>query len=207
MRKMLILLAILSMGVATQSAARGMHGKRGHRGGDHKARIAAALEFTEDQVALIEALKVEHRAERKAARNEGRAAFEAILTAEQLEILSAHRESRESSDRRKCERPDLGLTDEQKTQLQELRGQRKEAAQVVRAGFRAGFEAILSPEQIATLEELKSSRPGRRRGNDRADDDAGADAAPAVQFKLADDGAPTVIDATSWGLIKEQMDR
>ena len=208
MRRTLILLAILSMAVATQSEARGTHGKRGHRGDDHKARIAAALELTEEQLAQIEALKAEHKAEREAAREAGRTAFEKILTAEQLDLLSAYRESRKAGDRRKRGRPDLELTDEQKRQLQELRGQRKEAAQALRAGFRAGFEAILTAEQIATLEKLKSRRKDRRRGGDKARDDAGPDAAPAIQFMdLADDGAPTVIGDTSWGLIKEQLDR
>ena len=77
-------------------------------------------------------------------------------------------------------------------------------AQAARGDFRAAFEAILTPEQLGILEELKAKRP-ERRGDKHGEEGATTDTPAALQLlDLAEDGAPTVIDETSWGTIKQQ---
>ena len=169
-------------------------------------RKAEALQLTDEQVAQVAALKEQHMEERQAGREERKAAFEAILTADQLAILNAHRESREEGAKSRGTRPDLGLSADQQAALTALREQHRGSGQVARDEFRAAFEAILTPEQLDILEELKASRAGHR-GDKSAGEEEGTatDTAAALQLpELADDGAPTVIGETSWGLIKER---
>ena len=84
------------------------------------ARKAEALQLTDEQVAQVVALKEQHKEEWQANREERKAAFENILTEEQLAILSAHRENREEGTRSKGTRPDLGLSEDQQAALTEL---------------------------------------------------------------------------------------
>ena len=86
MQRFLILLAVVAIGLAAQTDAQGMRGMRGGKRGGHKARISEALQLSDEQVAQIGALKEDHKAQRQAAREEGKAAFEAILTEEQLAL-------------------------------------------------------------------------------------------------------------------------
>ena len=127
--------------------------------------------------------------------------------------MTAYRESREAGDRRKGDRPDLGLTEAQQTELQALRSERKEAGQAAREQFREAFAALLTSEQLVILEEIKASRPHCSKGKDGTSDDGGSagdsssNAATSLQIELANDGAPTSVDETSWERIKEQRTR
>lgn len=206
MRRILILLAALAIGFAAQADAHGKRGKRGPR--QHKARIVEALELTDEQVAQVEALKEQKIEERQAAREERKAAFEAILSEAQLAALNEYRETREPGQHKRGERPDLGLTEEQLTELASLREQSKEAVTAMREEFKAAFEAILAPEQLAILEEIKANHRSHRDGKtgDEADDTgSAADVSTALQFDIGIDGAPTVIEESSWGALKELM--
>ena len=203
MQRFIILLAVCAIGWAAQADAHGKRGKRGMRG-DHQAKVAEALGLTDEQVTQLAALKEGKTGQREAAREERKAAFEAILTEDQLAILNAHRENREEGSHRKGERPDLGLSEEQLAEMAALREQHKEAALAAREEFRAAFEAILTAEQLAIFEELKGDCSGRGNKDEDTDGDSAADAAAALQLGSVDAEPSTAIDETSWGRIKEQ---
>ena len=199
-RRVAMLVAILALGLAVQAQAHGKKGRLKHHGGH---RIKAALDLNAEQLAQLEVLKAQHRAQRQAMRDEHKQAFEALLDDRQRTILEEHRA------RRAAEGRDLGLSEEQKEEAAVLREGNKAARRALREEFKAAFEAMLTPEQLATLEEIKANRPHRKDGTDKASGDAneGGDTATtaALKIDLGNDGAPTAVEDVSWGRIKEQM--
>jgi Spy/CpxP family protein refolding chaperone len=211
-RRVVMLVAVFALALAVQAEAGGRRGHmKGHMGGGGGAK--AALELSEDQLAQLDALKAQHMEEKQALRDEHKQAFEAILTADQLATLEAFRASRtEEGHHRRGARPDLGLSEEQQAELTALREQHHEVRQAQREQFKTAFEAILTPEQLATLEEIRASRPCHKGETDEptGDVDDGGDSvttAAAVQLDLGDDGAPTAVEDMSWGRVKEQLGR
>ena len=71
--------------LAERKAKRGKHGKRGK----HKTSLVDPLGLSEDQQAQVQALREALHEQKQTLREQFRADFEAILTAEQLAILEA----------------------------------------------------------------------------------------------------------------------
>ena len=113
--------------------------------------IRNPLGLTDEQKTQIQDLK-----DQDLTKEEFRTSFEAILTDEQVQTLEERKANRP-------DRPGLGLTDDQKTQIQDLKDQ-----DLTKEEFRTSFEAILTDEQIQTLEERKANRGQRgKRGKHR----------------------------------------
>ena len=147
---------LLVAATAMDTSARGRGGKHGFHGhgkkSGHKGSLVEQLGLTEDQQAQLQTLKEDIREQGQALSEQYRTDFKAILTDEQLEALEEIRNP-------------LGLTDDQKTQIQELKDQ-----DLTKEEFRTSFEAILTDEQIQTLEERKANRgqhgkPGKHRNS------------------------------------------
>ena len=127
------------------------------------------LGLSADQKEQIQALK-----EQDLTKEEFRTSFEAILTDEQREALAA------------IENP-LGLSADQAEQVQALKEDLREQKQALRDQYRTGFEAILTAEQLATLEQIKADRGSQ-------------EAAETTQTAAA--GKATAVEQTSWGRVK-----
>ena len=130
------------------------------------------LGLSADQKEQIQALK-----EQDLTKEEFRTSFEAILTDEQREALAA------------IENP-LGLTEDQAEQVQALKEDLREQKQALRDQYRTGFEAILTTEQLATLEQIKADRGSQ-------------EAAETTQTAAA--GKATAVEQTSWGRVKNSF--
>ena len=63
-RRVAMLVAILALGLAVQAQAHGKKGRLKHHGGH---RIKAALDLNAEQLAQVEVLKAQHRAQRQVA--------------------------------------------------------------------------------------------------------------------------------------------
>ena len=130
------------------------------------------LGLSADQKEQIQALK-----KQDLTKEEFRTSFEAILTDEQREALAA------------IENP-LGLSADQAEQVQALKEDLREQKQALRDQYRTGFEAILTAEQLATLEQIKADR-----GSQEA----------AETTKTAAAGKATAVEQTSWGRVKNSF--
>ena len=130
------------------------------------------LGLSADQKEQIQALK-----EQDLTKEEFRTSFEAILTDEQREALAA------------IENP-LGLSEDQAEQVQALKEDLREQKQALRDQYRTGFEAILTAEQLATLEQIKADRGSQ-------------EAAETTQTAAA--GKATAVEQTSWGRVKNSF--
>ena len=130
------------------------------------------LGLSADQKEQIQTLK-----EQDLTKEEFRTSFEAILTDEQREALAA------------IENP-LGLSADQAEQVQALKEDLREQKQALRDQYRTGFEAILTAEQLATLEQIKADR-----GSQEA----------AETTKTAAAGKATAVEQTSWGRVKNSF--
>ena len=153
--------------------AKGKHGK--HR--EHRGSWTEQLGLSEDQLAQVQTLKEDLRAQRQALGDQYRTDFAAILTDEQREALAA------------IENP-LGLSADQAEQVQALKEDLREQKQALRDQYRTGFEAILTAEQLATLEQIKADR-----GSQEA----------AETTKTAAAGKATAVEQTSWGRVKNSF--
>ena len=130
------------------------------------------LGLSADQKEQIQALK-----KQDLTKEEFRTSFEAILTDEQREALAA------------IENP-LGLSADQAEQVQALKEDLREQKQALRDQYRTGFEAILTAEQLATLEQIKADRGSQ-------------EAAETTQTAAA--GKATAVEQTSWGRVKNSF--
>ena len=130
------------------------------------------LGLSADQKEQIQALK-----KQDLTKEEFRTSFEAILTDEQREALAA------------IENP-LGLSADQAEQVQALKEDLREQKQALRDQYRTGFEAILTTDQLATLEQIKADR-----GSQEA----------AETTKTAAAGKATAVEQTSWGRVKNSF--
>ena len=90
--------------------------------------------------------------------------------------------------------------------------------QVLRKEYQAAFEAALTAEQLATLEEVRASFP-RHRNKERVDegDVAGAEVDPpadvdagesvGTSLEISAISAATAVEETSWGGVKSMLAR
>ena len=152
------------------------------------------LGLTEDQQTQIEALK-----EQDLTKEEFRTSFEAILTDEQIQALEERKANRGQHGKRGKHRnslvEQLGLTDEQETQIQTLIEDLNEQRQALREEYWTDFEAILTAEQLATLEEFKTNRGRHWKGSEEEDETTETAAA----------GKVAAVAETSWGRVKDSF--
>ena len=241
MRRLCFLMAILTLGIASQSVVEA--GQRGIKHRNHRGaglggdRIGAALELTDDQRQALDALRDEFkqtaqqirgqvrdggltreeaRPQLEAQREARRAAVSEILTAEQRERLDqirAENEDRPGSrghhrggfrGRGGLARATkvLDLTGDQQSALAAFREESRQAHREIRNQVREGsltreearplLEAqrtarqaaladILTPEQLAQLEELRNARRHKHDAGEQSLDGGIAEAAPLPQ--------------------------
>ncbi|WP_119395706.1 Spy/CpxP family protein refolding chaperone [Salinibius halmophilus] len=127
-------------------------------GGQNRGAMA---ELTDEQRQQVQEILQDHRERNEPIRDAQQAALEAelrtVLTDEQIEAM-----------RPRARGPmamfaGLELTDEQKAQIAELRGQRPES----REAMHAALAEILTDEQITQLEERREHMQERRGGKGR----------------------------------------
>ena len=251
MRRLCFLMAILTLGMASQGIVEaGQRGikHRGHRGPGIGDRMSAALELTDNQRQALDALRGEFRqavqeirgqvregsltreearSQLEAQREARRAAVSEILTAEQLQQLEqirAENEGRRGSrgHHRRGFRSRggiaraieaLDLTEGQQSALAALRGESRQAHREIRnqvregsltreearpllegqrAARQAALAEILTPKQLAQLEELRNARRHKRDAADQNGDGGPAESAP---LPLAPDTAALLQNA------------
>ena len=210
-----ITLAIGVMLVAGTAIDAAAHGRK--RGAD-RVSLAELLELTETQQAELTEIRTTFSERRQAIKEEYRAEFEAILNADQLETLANIKESGRKRHRRAPLSEVLQLSEDQLAQKSDLKSARREEIQVLREEYQAAFEAALTAEQLATLEEVRASFPRhgkKERGEDgdvagaEVDPPADVDAGESVEtsFEISAISAATAVEETSWGGVKSLLAR
>ena len=205
-----ITFAIGVMLVAGSAIGAAAHGRR-HGGG--KASLAELLALTEVQQAELTEIRISFSEQKQAIKEGYRAEFEAILTADQLEALTANQDGGGKRHHRGPLSEILQLSDNQLTQKTELRLAKMEAMQLLRAEYTSAFEAALTAEQLATLEEVRASFLPRHRKNDGETGDVGeadpdppgnaADVEPVASFAVSAISEATAVEEMSWGGVKK----
>ena len=109
---------------------------------------------------------------------------------------------------------ELGLSEEQQGQWTELNTTFREQKQALREEYRTAFDAILTDEQREKLDEIKA---GFSHGKDKAEDTEGEESQEesadtqtveaAIQVAPAVATAPTAVEETSWGKIKDSFSK
>ena len=149
------------------------------RQGERRGRGMPDIGLTDEQKAKMDAIRKEARAKLKDAKGEDRKAIlekmkkdiEALLTDEQLEKFKKFRRNR----RQDGGRPDIGLTDEQKTKIDAIRKEARAAAKdakgedrkAVFQKMRKDIEALLTEEQLEKFKKARKDGPPRGKGKGR----------------------------------------
>ncbi|MGB1720009.1 MAG: Spy/CpxP family protein refolding chaperone [Candidatus Latescibacterota bacterium] len=176
-------------------------------GQDRRAPLAEQLGLSEDQRSRAEAIHSDFVARMKELHATHKADRQALLSQEQLDALAA----RQSEKGRRRGKVDLDLSQEQRDALKSLSASFREAHSALREEHKAAFTALLTDEQIATLEALRSTRTerGPRRSRSGSDLGGSADAGSVMSESslLWSDGnaLPTAVESTSWGRIKKDI--
>ena len=161
---------------------------------DAIAEIRNPLGLSDEQREQIQALK-----EQDLTKEQYRADFEAILTDEQRDAIAELKTNRGQHGKRGKHENSLverlGLSDEQQAQIQALRADLNEQRQALGEQYWTGFEAILTDEQRATLEEIKANRGSHSKGSEEESETAAAGKSTAA------------VEETSWGRVKESFGR
>ena len=143
MRKTVTAVAVLTFSVTLALAGPGRdeRGFAGKGGAEFSAKFAEKLNLTEAQKTQIQSLRESFRAQTEPQR------------AELRRLTTEFRAAREANDTARAQ--------SLRSQIQALHTQLRESAQAQKARF----EAVLTPEQRAQLETLKSQRRGKMRGH------------------------------------------
>ena len=144
------------------------------------------LGLSEDQQTQIQALK-----DQDLSKEEFHTSLEAILTDEQRTTLQERKGQR--GQRKDSLVEQLDLTEDQQTQLAALKEDLQESWQALREEFSTDFEAMLTAEQLAMLEEHKAERGCHAK-----------DRAEKTETEAAGK-ATSAVEATSWGHVKESF--
>ena len=152
--------------------------------------IRNPLSLTEDQQTQIQALK-----DQDLTKEEYLTSLEDILTDEQSETLEELKADRGQHKDSLAEQ--LGLTEDQQEQIEDLREDLKEEWQALREEFSTDFEAILTADQLATLEDLKTNRGCHSKGSE----------AETETTETAAAGKAAAVEETSWGRVKDSFGR
>ncbi len=150
--------------------------------------IRNPLGLTEDQQTQIQALK-----DQDLTKEEFLSSLEDILTDEQSETLEELKANRGGHKDSLAEQ--LGLTEDQQEQIEELREDLKEGWQALREEFSTDFEAILTADQLATLEDLKANRGCHSKNSEEETETTETAAA----------GKAAAVEQTSWGRVKDSF--
>ena len=152
------------------------------------------LGLTDDQKTQIQELK-----DQDLTKEEFRTSFEAILTDEQIQTLEERKANRGKHGKRGKHGnslvEQLGLTEDQQTQIQTLIEALNEQRKALREEYWTDFEAILTADQLATLEEIKTNRGSHWKGNEEETSEAAAA------------GKVAAVEETSWGRVKDSFGR
>ena len=149
------------------------------------------LGLSEDQQTQIQALK-----DQDLTKEEFRTSFEAILTDEQLQTLEELKANRGNRGKHKVSLVDqLGLSEDQQTQIEALGETLNEQRQVLREQYWTDFEAILTADQLATLEAVKANRGCHWKDSEEEAETTETEAA----------GKVTTVAETSWGRVKDSF--
>ena len=176
-------------------------------GQDRRGALAEQLGLSEDQRSRAEAIHSDFVARMKELHATHKADRQALLSQEQLDALAARRGEKG----RRRGKVDLDLSQEQRDALKSLSASFREAHSALREEHKAAFTALLTDEQIATLEALRSTRSerGPRRSRSGSDPGGSADAGSVMSESslLWSDGnaLPTAVESTSWGQIKKDI--
>ena len=149
------------------------------------------LDLTADQQTQIEALK-----DQDLTKEAFRTSFEAILTDEQLQTLEELKANRGKRGKHKDSLVEqLGLTADQQTQIEALGETLNEQRQALREQYWTDFEALLTANQLATLEEFKANRGCHSKGSEEQ----------AETTETAAAGKVSAVEETSWGRVKDSF--
>jgi Spy/CpxP family protein refolding chaperone len=176
-------------------------------GQDRRGALAEQLGLSEDQRSRAEAIQSDFVARMKELHAAHKADKQALLSQEQLDALAA----RQGEKGRRRGKVDLDLSQEQRDALKSLSVSFREAHSALRQEHKAAFTALLTDEQVATLEALRSTRTerGPRRSRSGSDLGGSADAGSVMSESslLWSDGnaLPTAVESTSWGQIKKDI--
>ena len=203
----LTLALVAASAISLSAHGRGFKGHEGARASDRaRVPLTETLSLPDDQQASLAQLKESFGEARQALRKSHRAAFREILTAEQVATLEEIHESGSRRHTRGGRGDALNLTEEQREALEGIRQTTMAEKSALRDEHRAAFEAILTEEQLALLEEFRASRPSHGRH--------GKTDAPEVGDAVEGEGgisteaasltvtAATAVEDQSWGQVK-----
>ena len=177
-------------------------------GQDRRGALAEQLGLSEDQRSRAEAIHSDFVARMKELHATHKADRQALLSQEQLDALAA----RQGEKGRRRGKVDLDLSQEQRDALKSLSVSFREAHSTLRQEHKAAFTALLTDEQIASLEALRSTRtergPRRSRSGSALGGSADAGSVISESSLLWSDGnaLPTAVESTSWGRIKKDIE-
>jgi len=177
-------------------------------GQDRRGALAEQLGLSEDQRSRAEAIHSDFVARMKELHATHKADRQALLSQEQLDALAA----RQGEKGRRRGKVDLDLSQEQRDALKSLSVSFREAHSALRQEHKAAFTALLTDEQIASLEALRSTRtergPRRSRSGSALGGSADAGSVISESSLLWSDGnaLPTAVESTSWGRIKKDIE-
>lgn len=154
---------ILSFGAFAAEGPR--HHGHGHGGG--LQRMQQTLNLSDEQLNQLKPVFEAQRAQQKQMREQMKAQFDSILTADQKAQLEAFRAERKEG-KREGNRDGkfrhgkggpfakLNLSDDQKAQMKALRESMKPQMQAQRQRFEQQLAQVLTPEQKAKLDSMKA---------------------------------------------------
>jgi hypothetical protein len=135
--------------------------------GDGRGYHRVDLGLSEEQIAAIGSLDAAYKEARATLKQEREEAVAGVLTDEQLATLEALRNAPRVRGQRISLAEQLGLSQEQQTELTALRGDFAESARALHEAHRADEQAVLTEEQLAALTAYQSE--GRHRGGRHLD--------------------------------------
>lgn len=144
----------------TAMAERGHHGKRGFNPEKMVEKMASHLDLTTEQQTQVKAILESHKPQFELLGEQMRS----TLTEDQRARMKEMRKNRKaggerpSKEDRQAKMAELGISDAQMQQMRSIRQQMKTEREAVKNEI----STVLTPEQQAKLEEMKSNRKGRR---------------------------------------------
>ena len=171
-------------------------------GQDRRGALAEQLGLSEDQRSRAEAIQSDFGARMKELHAAHKADKQALLSQEQLDALAA----RQGEKGRRRGKVDLDLSQEQRDALKSLSVSFREAHSALRQEHKAAFTALLTDEQIASLEALRSTRTERGPRRSRSGSNLGGSVISESSLLWSNgNDLPTAVESTSWGRIKKDI--
>ncbi len=171
-------------------------------GQDRRGALAEQLGLSEDQRSRAEAIQSDFVARMKELHAAHKADKQALLSQEQLDALAA----RQGEKGRRRGKVDLDLSQEQRDALKSLSVSFREAHSALRQEHKAAFTALLTDEQIASLEALRSTRTERGPRRSRSGSNLGGSVISESSLLWSNgNDLPTAVESTSWGRIKKDI--